>query len=292
MVGDDAATLADDERLFDEAISGAEPEAEPELTSTEAATEPPKGGAEPAPEPPSPGPSQTTEPPPAAQEPVLRHVPLGHLLDEREKRQAAERRAQETERVLREMQARQQAEAQPVPEIWDKPGEFVRREIAPEVTRLEQALVQQQQWEQQRSLDSAVQEYGQDIVEKAYAAMAEAVAQKRDPEAIAAHQRIMSNYHPWRGVVDWYKRARVARDPDELLKDPEFIKRAVESYNAQAAANPVTRQPSAAASLPSVSRTGTPAVPEDEADAYDKLSDEEQYDYWARDERGRFKGRS
>ena len=222
----------------------------------------------------------------------MRHVPLRELLDERDKRQAAERRAQEIERLLREHTAKQQADAQPAPEIWDKPREAIRHEMAPDITRLERALQQQQQIELQRSHESAVQEFGQDIVGKAYAALEEAVERQRDPEAIAAHQRIMSNYHPWRGVVDWYKRARVARDPDDLLKDPEFIKRAVESYNAQAAANPVTRQPSAAASLPSVSRAGTPAVPEDDADAYDKLSDEEAYEYWARDEKGRFKGRS
>lgn len=295
MVGDDAATLADDERLFNEAIGDAPETDDPE---TDEAPEPPRAAPEPPPEPraevPATAPPQTPEPPPAAPDPTQRLVPLSELLDTRDKlrKRAEDAERQGYERALREFQAKQQADAQPAPEIWDKPDEFVRRQIAPEVSRLEQALLRQEEWERQRSFDSAIQEYGQDLVEKAYTAMHEAVKQKRDPEAIAAHERIMSNYHPWRGVVDWYKRARVARDPDELLKDPEFIKRAVESYNAQAAANPVTRQPSAAASLPSVSRTGTPAVPEDEADAYDKLSEEEQYDYWARDERGRFKGRS
>lgn len=291
MVGDDAATLADDERLFNEAIGDAPETDDPE---TDEAPEPPRAAPEPPPEPraevPATAPPQTPEPPPAAPDPTQRLVPLSELLDTRDKlrKRAEEAERQGYERALREFQAKQQADAQPAPEIWDKPDEFVRRQIAPEVSRLEQALLRQEEWERQRSFDSAIQEYGQDLVEKAYTAMHEAVKQKRDPEAIAAHERIMSNYHPWRGVVDWYKRARVARDPDELLKDPEFIKRAVETYNAQAAANPVTRQPSAAASLPSVSRAGTPAVPMDEVEAYDKLSDEERYDFITRDDNGRF----
>lgn len=301
MLGDDTATLADDERLFDEATSGGEPETEPELDPSETATEPPQGGAEPDPEPPRPGAPQPTEPHPAPPEHVLRYVPLSEHLDQRDKMrqraEAAERRAQETERLLKEIYAKQQAEAQPAPEIWDKPDEFVRRQIEPLLSPLQQALQQMQQQQQQRELErsheSAVKEFGEDLVGKAYAAMEEAVERQHDPEARAAHLRIMSSYHPWRGVVDWYKRSKVARDPDDLLKDPEFVKRAVASYNAQAAANPVTHQPGAAASLPSVSRVGTPAVPEDDVDLYDKLSDEEAYEYVLRDERGRFtKGRS
>lgn len=296
MVNDDlSATLADDERLFNEATSGVESETEPELSAEEAATVPPPGGAERAPEPPAPVIPPSPEPPGSPPEPVLRHVPLSEHLDQRDKlrarAEAAERKAQETERVLREFLAKQQADAQPAPEVWDKPGEFVRREVAPLFDHVQQALQKQEERELQRSYESAVGEFGKDLVGQAYAALEAAIKQEHDPEAEAAHARIMSGYHPWRGVVAWYKRAKVARDPDDLLKDPEFVKRAVESYSAQAAANPVTRSPNSAASLPSVSRVGTPAVPEDDVDAYDKLSDEEAYDYVTRDEKGRFRAR-
>lgn len=284
MVGDDAATLADDERLFDEATSGDEPETEPELSSEEAAPEPPQGDPEPVSKPPVSETPQTPEPPPAAQEPVVRHVPLRELLDERDKRQNAERRAQETERILRELYAKQQASDQPAPEIWDKPDEYIRRQIEPYANDLLET-------KSAISRERAVETFGEELVSTAYQALFEA-NRRGDQASLVEANQIKASPHPWRGIVDWYKRNRVARDPDDLLKDPDFIKRAVESYNAQAAANPVTRQPSAAASLPSVSRAGTPAVPEDDADAYDKLSPEEQYDYWARDERGRFKGRS
>jgi hypothetical protein len=97
-----------------------------------------------------------------------------------------------------------------------------------------------------------------------------------------------------RGVasLNWYKRARVARDPDDLLKDPEFVKKAVETYTAQARANPVTHQPNAAASLPSVSRAGVPASTSEGEDPFGKMADEDAYEFVLRDKQGRFASRA
>lgn len=290
--GEQASAPADDDaKLFDEVLSG-----QPERDEPEPAPEPPQAAPEPSPEPaPAPAaaePARPSEPPQPGQEPVVRHVPLRELLDERERRQAAERRAEDRDRVLRDLLAKQQ-QGEQQPAIWDDPDRYVDRRldqrVAPVMDRLTQTVLA-------LSERQARKEHG-NVVDKALDAM-NAAYHGGDPEAQAAYSRIMNSPDPYGDLVVWHKRTEVIRDPnayrqrtaDELLKDPAFLQRAIEAHRAAASTNPVTSRPNAAASLPSVSRVGTPAPPEDDVETFGKLTDEEVYDY-VRDDKGRFRSR-
>ena len=103
------------ENLFDETLA---PEAEA----------PAPVEAQPAPQDHAPEAVSTGEPatPPVATDDSAQRIPITALLDEREKRQAAERRAQEIERRLAEFEAQRQQ--QPAPDFFENPEAAFQRQ--------------------------------------------------------------------------------------------------------------------------------------------------------------------
>jgi hypothetical protein len=171
-------------------LDGQEP-AEPDVvTSSEPADAPEAEAAkdtpptDPAPEPAPSGtavPATVTPPEPG-------HVPLSAMLDEREKRQAAERRAQELER--------QQAQRQPVapPDPYEDPAAF--------------ADFQAQQFQQAQlnirldlSEDLARGKHGDEVVTKA-----QQWALERYARSPAFQQEVLTHRNPYEFVVQEYQR--------------------------------------------------------------------------------------
>ena len=281
-IEDNAGAFAsgDDEALLNDVLSAGDGDDE--------------GGTPPSPEPdpqPEPDPAPAPEPapaapaapvaPPAPEPEAARHVPITALLDEREKRQALQRRLEELERA-------QAKPAAPAPEIWDAPDQYVQQHVAP-------VAQQAQQVRDYFSERLAVQAHGKETVDAALGSMEQAY-RSGDPEARAAYNKIMSSPDPYEGLVEWHKRNEVVRNPegfkarvaDDLLKDPSFLARAAEALKATASLNPIVAPAQAgksATALPSVSRVGTPAAV---AAQVEDLADDELLASITRDERGRF----
>jgi hypothetical protein len=291
----DALASDDDEKLFDDITQGSDDSPPP---GPDPAPEPPQAAPEPAPQPAAPAageePTASPEPPQPHPEGVVRHVPLRELLDEREKRQTAERRAEERERAIQQILAAQKAAEQPRPDpaIWDQPDGWIEQKLTP---------LQKAQFEATHSTSEELARirHGDEVVDKALQAMESAMG-TRDAEAVSAWQRMMGSRRPYQDLVDWFKRSEPVRDPqgyrtrlqDDLLKDPAFLQKAQEALRASAASNPVTHQPNAAASLPSVSRAGVPASTSEGEDPFGKMADDDAYEFVLRDKQGRFASRA
>ena len=237
-----------------------------------------------------------TEPPPAEEPPAQdkphERIPLSELLDERDRRRAAEDRLQQYE--ARERQQQQQ----PIDPIM-RPDEYfdkrfnealdpIRRQFTMQIAAAHKAL--------------AVQIHGAEAVEEAQKAFDLEVQQGRMHPLDNA--RVFSQPNPFQAAVEWNNQrkfaAEVGNDPKlyrdriltEALADPEFLGRALEAARAQAAGRPVTvapqqRRASAAPAQvagraplpPSLNRQGppggapTPALGEmDDADLYSEMT--------------------
>jgi hypothetical protein len=261
MTGADDNTALPDENLGDvfadidqtadavtEPIAGTQPETEAEKTE----------------------PAQTATPP--AQSDA---VPAWRLREEAEGRRQAEARAQQIERQLEELRRAQEA-AKPKPEIWDDPNGFVTSGIEQAVNPIQQQMTQMRG---EFSQMMAIQQFGAEKVQAAFAALDQA-ARAGDPEAVMMAQRVKTtSMHPFGDIVNWHNRhsvySQIGGDLDAYkkkltdeareaaLKDPEFIQKAIES--ARSNARPVIRPPQAAnvTKLPSLNR-GTAAADDDE----------------------------
>lgn len=142
-------------------------------------------------------------PPVAELEKESPHVPLTAILDEREKRQAAERQAQELEARLMQMQ-QQSAPPQQAPDMLDDPdgyNQFVQTQV--------NAAIQDVKLNQ--SEDMARYVHGDETVDAAFQAFRQAADQ-------ATYQSIMAKRSPWMEVVNWHKdqqfRQEVGNDPE------------------------------------------------------------------------------
>jgi hypothetical protein len=102
---------------------------------------------------------QDAEPPAAAPESKQDHVPLLALLDEREKRQEAQRELEALQRRIAHAQQQQQRQQQR-PDFFEDPDSAVRQAVAP----MEQALVQQKL---SQSRFFAEKEFSKDLIERA-----------------------------------------------------------------------------------------------------------------------------
>jgi hypothetical protein len=236
-----AAPAERDEELFDQAVNA--PSArEFDQTSAEPA---------PAPEPP-------TEPPP-------RHtVPLNELLDERDRRQQAERR-------LQDIEAERQKQ-QPRPDFLMQPDEYFDRRLNEALDPLRRQVTIQLA---HANKSIAVAQHGAEVVEEAQKAFDAEVQQGRLHPS--DHQRIWSAPNPFAAAVDWNRNrkllAEVGNDPQayrdrllqEALADPDFLGRALEAARSQAAGRPVTvapqRQAPRASSAPATHTGRTPLPP-------------------------------
>ncbi len=291
-------TIGDDEELFEQTVNGTPekeepPAVEPEPKVEAEAPEPeaivdgsgrkhdpatgkfvPKAKAEAEPGERAQEPEGTEPVQQAKPEPKEDHrIPLSEHLSEREKRQAAERRAED---LAREMQAlnrrveelsRPKPEPQPVPDMYADPNGFVQHGIRQAVTPIEQRM---EAMRDQFSEMLAVQQYGQDAVTAAKAALEAEVA--ANPAMRFEVQKMWQAPMPYGEVVKWHKRQTVLKevgeDPtayrqriiDEALKDPEVIQRVIAQARTEAAPQPGNRAPPNVKLPPSLNRTtGAPA---------------------------------
>lgn len=191
-------------------------------------------------------------------------IPIRELLDERDRRQAAERKAAELERQFHAWQ-RQQREAEQAPQrpdpIQDPDAyaDWVEQSIGGEVKTAQQ-LVREQFVD--LTFEIAIDKHGKEAVDAAMKALEEA----RDPR-VAAEVNAAKN--PAKALMAWHKRHQamtevgddldgyIKRKQDEWVKDPEVRKRIMADLEAEArgtSGNPGNR--STVISLPpSLNRT-------------------------------------
>lgn len=178
-----------------EAVEAVEPEPEP--VEVEAEAEPEETGEK-----------EPEVPPTPAQEQV-QPIPVTALLDEREKRQKAERQLQAMQQQLGQLQKRQ---AQPAPD-W---------ELEPVQAAQHQAQTFQQQLLQQRVEQSrfmAEREFGKETVDKA-------VEFFNDPRYAAMSHQMMNEPSPFHAAVEFAQRQMVA---EQVGSDPEAYRQKVEA---------------------------------------------------------------
>jgi len=195
------------------------------------------------------------------------HIPLAEHLSERERRQAAERRAEEFERELAALRrARAEAEAaQPRPEIPDPYADpegyarWVREEARREVEEVRRETTIQRL---DASFEDAKEEHG-DRFKAAYdAAMAE---KARGNSQLV--DRIVKSVNPGRALMKWYGEQETVRETggdltayrkrilEEARKDPEYRKQVLADMEAEARGGNTIVDRSNITDLPSLTRT-------------------------------------
>ncbi len=171
-------------------------------------------------------------------------IPLTELLNEREKRQAEARRAQQLQHELEALRQQMQPPKQ-IPDQFQDPEAYNQhweQRIAEQNMSVEQRFRNQ---EANFSLRLAHMQHGETF-EKAYAALLDA-AEKGDR---AAAQAVANSPDPGATLVNWYRREQtlqqVGPDPEafvqkkleEALNDPQFLAKAIEKARATASTQP------------------------------------------------------
>lgn len=188
------------------------------------------------------------EPQPVIEEP--RHeqhrIPLVELLNEREKRQAEQRRAEALAQEIAELRQKMQPQQQQqIPDQFASPEDY----NAYWENRLQQQQYQFQQairaTQAENSLARAHEKYGE-VFERGY----EAVLERANQGDRHAAQMIANSPNPGEAIVQWYRREdtlqKVGTDPEaytkkvleDALKNPEFLAKAIEAAKGVAQAQP------------------------------------------------------
>jgi hypothetical protein len=196
---------------------------------------------------PEPAPQGEPAAPPAAPMEDRGHIPIAAMLDEREKRQKAEREAEELRRWKAEQEAKQKA---PPPDFYAEPDQ----RLAYERQQFQQSLLGMK-LEQSRFL--AERDLGAEVVQEAYAYF------DKHPEL--SHQ-FLTHPSPFHAAVTFYKRQKIAdevgNDPDAWMSKKEAELRAkieAEVRDKIAAEAPAARRPPVSlASAPAAGRATEP----------------------------------
>lgn len=160
------------------------------------------------------GETQEAEPP-AADEPPSQSIPVTALLDEREKRQEAQRKAEEAERratetnselakLKREIEALRQPKEE-APDWYEDPVKAAQFQSQSIEQRIEQQRLQQSKFFAER-------EFGADVVTEAMGYF------DKNPQL---SQQFMAEPSPFHAAVEFYKRQKVV---EEIGTDPEAWK--------------------------------------------------------------------
>jgi hypothetical protein len=223
--------MADEELSFlDEAPEGVGDAPEPEQEAVEAAPEPepaqePTGEAAPEPQ---------AEPPSAEEEKPQQQVSLTALLDEREKRQNAERERQELLSRLQQFEQQSQAQQQKAPDFFENPEQRVAMEVQKATQIARSQMLDQSQF-------FATQQHGAELTQKA----AEFVM--GNPQLA---QQLRGHPSPWHGAVELFQKHQVL---EEIGDDPAaYRERIKEEIKAELLKN--TQQPAPQAPPPSMSQ--------------------------------------
>lgn len=225
----DKLAFLDDEQPEPEKVE-VEAQADPEIQP-----EPTKGEPEAA-------------PPAAVEAEKPSAIPISALLDERERRQKAEREAEELRQWRAKMEA--QEKAQPAPDFFTDPDQrlaYERQQFQAQFTAMKL----------QQSRFLAEREFGAEVVNEAYAYF------DRNPHL--SHQ-FLDHASPFHAAVEFYKRQKVA---EEIGADPEAWKasqmatikeqlRAEIMAELQGTVQPKPRIPGSLASAPAAGKAGEP----------------------------------
>ena len=209
-------------------------------------------------------PAPVEQPQPVAEQPAAEpvvtndqghRVPLSELLEQREKRQAAERRAEDTERQIRELQAQLRAQQQPprqIPDVLEDPQGYAGH-VRTDVETLVQSRIINMTFEE-------VRENNPEGFDAAWRAL-----QANGDQRVA--EEIRNAVNPGRALMKWHQREQTLqqignggldgyrqRTLDEALKDPAFRQRAMEAWREEAQANTQPRSPTTP-QIPSLNRT-------------------------------------
>lgn len=217
---DDKLNFLDDDLAATDEPEQVEPEAEvqAEAESVDGDSDPQEVSEEPAPET-----GEVKEAVPPTADGKNGHAPLTALLDEREKRQDAQRQLEAVQRQLAEMQKQQQPQERP--DFYENPDQAVG------------AQVYQARLEQSRFF--ATEKYGEELVNEAYAYY------DQNPQETAAFRNHPSPFH---AAVEQYKRNKFmaeVKDPDEwkaqqiaLLREQALTEVAAQSQTSKPTAPP------------------------------------------------------
>lgn len=240
--------MSDDKLDFLDETSEAEEIVE-EPTVDEPEVEAAPEAVEPEPEVSEPETGEEEAAPPVAEvEEKPQAIPVTALLDEREKRQIAERKAEDTARRLADMEARirqeQQAKQQPAPDWYENPQEAAQH----------QAMTIQQQMQSQRLEQSkffASREFGADVVNEAIAYF------DQNPQL---SQQFVNEPSPFHSAVEFYNKQKflteVGENPDNYK---EQLRAQIREELMAEMANPDSSKPKA----PPPSMSNTPSTGRD-----------------------------
>jgi hypothetical protein len=229
-MSDPLTTLFDDEPIEDEATEAqvedvTETEQEPG-TGEDAAEAAPE-----SPEPPAVGKGEKKAAPPAEVDAKGQTIPITALLDEREKRQKAEREAEELRRWRADMESRQSKEK---PDFFDNPEAALQQQEQ----RFQQMLVQDRV---QRSVAMAEQEHGKEFV-------AEVVEFFNDPKHMPKSHEFLRHPFPMMEAIRYYRQQQALA---EIGDDPASYRERVKAeILAEMQAQPAAVQPQRPATPP------------------------------------------
>jgi len=136
------------------------------------------------------------------------HVPSWRLREEREAREAADRRFSEAQaqwqRQFQELQNRLPKPEEPkAPDVFEDPNKFLEHGVRQAIDPVESKIGKVIETFSQRD---AIREHGQETVTEAYRALDQA-ANKGDPRAVAMVARVKQSMDPYGEIVGWYKEA-------------------------------------------------------------------------------------
>lgn len=163
-------------------------------------------------------------------------VPSGRLREEREAREAAERRFNEAQanwqRQMQAIEARLPKQEQPKrPDLFENPDGAIDHGVRQAVDPIKSEIGQLREFYSQRE---AVREHGAEKVNAAKQALEQGMS-VRDPEAWAIYNRAMQSMDPYGDIVNWHQQksvfSQIGSDPnawfgktldERLASDPKF----------------------------------------------------------------------
>ena len=211
------------------------------------------------------------------------HVPSWRLREEREQREAAERRFQEAQaqwqRQIAELQARVPKAEQQRPDIFENPDAYVQQATRQQLDPVRSEIGQLREFYSQRD---AIREHGQEKVQAAYQALEKGMA-SRDPEAWATYQRAMSSMDPYGAIVGWHQQrevfSQIGNDPNawfekelekRMSEAPQFAAKQLQRIQQSAQQSSAAKQTANRVALPpSLSRASSAQVATDDGDMSD-----------------------
>lgn len=212
----DAIAFLDGETVEEPENEEVEEVTQPEPAEAEAPAEPEAQTGEDEVEPPSTEPKESDR------------IPVTALLDEREKRQEAQRKAEEADRRLKALEAesRRLQKPQETPDWYEDPQKAATYQQQVIEQRLEQRRMEQSKFFAER-------EFGADTVGEAVAHFDKHPEQSR---------QFLSHPSPFHAAVEFYKKQKLA---DEIGSDPDaYRKRIAEELREQLLAEMSQSQPS------------------------------------------------